>query len=63
MDIWGVPGVEAEAELISAAVMAMKSMGISAGDVVIRVNSRKILNGLMQQLGKAHIYSTVVADL
>lgn len=51
MDMWGVSGVEAEAELLSAAVMAMKSMGITSNDVVFRVNSRRILNALMKQLG------------
>ena len=51
MDIWGVSGVEAEAELLSAIVTSMKEMGITSGDVGIKINSRKILTGLMTQLG------------
>lgn len=51
MDIWGVAGVEAEAELLSAIVASMKDMGITSADVGIKVNSRKILTGLMTQLG------------
>jgi histidyl-tRNA synthetase len=37
MDIWGVPGVEAEAEILSALVSSLKSMGLSAEDVGIKV--------------------------
>lgn len=51
MDIWGVEGVEAEAELLSATVAAMKEMGITSADVGIKINSRKILTGLMTKYG------------
>jgi histidyl-tRNA synthetase len=43
MDIWGVPGVEAEAELLAAAVGAFRDMGLSPNDVGIKVNSRKVI--------------------
>ena len=51
MDIWGVISVEAEAELLSAVVASMKDMGITSKDVGIKINNRKILTGLMVQLG------------
>ena len=51
MDIWGVAGVEAEAELLSAIVTSFKEMGITSSDVGIKINSRKILTGLMASLG------------
>lgn len=51
MDIWGVQGVEAEAELLSAIVTSFKDMGIGPEDVGIKINSRKILTGLMASLG------------
>jgi hypothetical protein len=51
MDIWGVEGVEAEAELLSAIVTSFKDMGITADDVGLKVNSRKLLTGLMASLG------------
>jgi histidyl-tRNA synthetase len=51
MDIWGVEGVEAEAELLSAIVQTFKDMGITSADVGIKVNSRKILTELMSTLG------------
>lgn len=37
MDVWGVEGVEAEAELLSAVVTFFKSIGITAQDVGIKV--------------------------
>ena len=37
MDIWGVPGVEAEAELLSAVVTCFTDLGLTAADVGIKV--------------------------
>jgi histidyl-tRNA synthetase len=37
MDIWGVPGLDAEAELLSALVHSMRSMGLGPEHVVIKV--------------------------
>lgn len=37
MDIWGVSHVTAEAELISSIVQMLKSVQLSASDVVIKV--------------------------
>eukprot|EP01038_Epipyxis_sp_PR26KG_P005684 gene5684-7846_t len=51
MDIWGVDSIEAEVELISAAVFFMRDIGLTAKDVGIKINSRKLLNGLMESLG------------
>lgn len=39
MDIWGVPGVEAEAEVLSALVSSLQALGLTAQDVGIRVSS------------------------
>lgn len=50
MDIWGVPGVEAEAELISALVTAFKTMGLSSADLTIKVSSRKLLTCVFECL-------------
>jgi histidyl-tRNA synthetase len=51
MDIFGIPGVEAEAELLSAIVLSFQQMGLSAKDVGIKINSRRILNDLMKKVG------------
>jgi histidyl-tRNA synthetase len=43
MDIWGEPGVGAEAELLSAITLALERLGLGPADVQIRVNSRALL--------------------
>jgi histidyl-tRNA synthetase len=43
MDIWGEPGVAAEAELIAALFALLDSVGLARGDVLVRVNSRALL--------------------
>lgn len=43
MDIWGEPGVEAEAELLSAMFTALDGMGLTRGKVNVRLNSRALL--------------------
>jgi histidyl-tRNA synthetase len=53
MDIWGVAGVEAETELLSAIVTSFQDMGITSEDVGIKINSRKLLAGLTAKLGVA----------
>jgi histidyl-tRNA synthetase len=39
MDIWGVAGVEAEAELIAAVVTNIQALGLSSADVGIKVQT------------------------
>ena len=43
MDIWGEPGVEAEAELLSAMFTLIGRVGLAPGKVKIRLNSRALL--------------------
>ncbi len=43
MDIWGEPGVEAEAELLSAMMTTFDALGLARGKVQIRLNSRALL--------------------
>lgn len=50
MDIWGVSGIEAEAELLSAAITSFQQMGITSQDVGIKINSRKLVTSLMTSL-------------
>ncbi|MBI4020244.1 MAG: histidine--tRNA ligase [Candidatus Aenigmarchaeota archaeon] len=45
-DIVGSPSMEADAECIAAAVAALKELGFR--DFAVRLNSRKILNGLVE---------------
>ena len=45
MDVWGVPGVEAEAELIAAVFALLDRLGLARGDVRVRVSSRATARG------------------
>jgi histidyl-tRNA synthetase len=49
MDIWGEPGVEAEAELLSAMIAAMDALGLARGTVKIRLNSRALLEESLRE--------------
>jgi len=51
MDIIGVPNVAAEAELLSAIVSFFKRVGLTSKDIGIKVNSRKVLQGVLESLG------------
>jgi histidyl-tRNA synthetase len=51
MDVWGVNGVEVEAELISAMVTFFKRVGLSSEDVGIKVNSRNVIGEVLRELG------------
>jgi histidyl-tRNA synthetase len=51
MDIWGVDGLEAEVELLAAMITLFKSLGLTANDVGIKINSRTIIADMLQSLG------------
>ena len=51
MDIWGVEGIEAEVELLSAIVTLFKRIGLDSNDVGIKINSRKILQQVLTNAG------------
>lgn len=51
MDIVGVPGVVAEAELLSAVCGFFESVGITSKDVGLKVNSRKVLSAVLDKAG------------
>jgi histidyl-tRNA synthetase len=48
MDIWGEPGVTAEAELIAAIFHCLDCMGLPPGAAKVRVNSRALLEETLQ---------------
>lgn len=49
MDIIGVPGVEAEAELLSAIVTFFTKLNITSDDVGIKVSNRKVLQAVLEK--------------
>ena len=51
MDIWGVPGEQAEAELIRAMVAFYEKVGLTPDDVGIKVNSRLVIGEVLTELG------------
>jgi len=51
MDIFGAPEISAEAELLAAVVMFFKRVGVTSKDVVIRINSRQVLQQILEPLG------------
>lgn len=51
MDIWGVQGIQAEAELLAAMVHFFREVGLTPQDVGIKVNSRAILGEVLGALG------------
>jgi histidyl-tRNA synthetase len=50
-DVWGISGVEAEAELLSAMVTFFENVGLTSEDVGIKVNSRLVLSEVLSSLG------------
>jgi histidyl-tRNA synthetase len=51
MDIWGVAGEEADAELLSAMVTFFRKVGLTSEDVGIKVNSRLVIGEVLGGLG------------
>ena len=51
MDVFGVPAVTAEAELLAALVTFFIRVGLSAEDLVIKISNRKILQATLSGLG------------
>ncbi|MEI2386392.1 histidine--tRNA ligase [Breoghania sp. JC706] len=50
-DTVGAPSVQADAEMCMMMADAMEAVGIKRGDYVIRVNNRKVLDGVLEAIG------------
>ena len=50
-DTVGGPGVQADAEMCMMMADVMEAVGIKRGDYVIRVNNRKVLDGVLEAIG------------
>lgn len=60
MDIIGAKGISAEVELVCAACTAMQRFGLTAADVNVRVNSRRILQAIVEAAGvPPHLFTQV----
>ena len=52
-DTVGAPGVAADAEIAMLMADTLEAVGIARGDYVIKVNNRKVLDGVMEAIGLA----------
>ncbi len=52
-DTVGAPSVAADAEICAMLADCLEEVGIERGDYVVRVNNRKVLNGVMEVAGLA----------
>jgi len=50
-DTVGAPSVAADAEICMMAADVMEELGIARGDYVIKVNNRKVLDGVLEAIG------------
>ncbi|MER9753433.1 histidine--tRNA ligase [Mesorhizobium sp. M0166] len=50
-DTVGTPGVAADAEMAMMMADVMEALGIKRGDYVVRVNNRKVLDGVLEAIG------------
>ena len=50
-DTVGAPGVAADAEMCMMMADVMEALGIMRGDYVVRVNNRKVLDGVLEAIG------------
>ncbi|UNK37453.1 histidine--tRNA ligase [Shinella sp. H4-D48] len=50
-DTVGAAGVQADAEMCMMMADTMEALGIKRGDYVIRVNNRKVLDGMLEAIG------------
>lgn len=64
-DILGLPGQEAEVEVLSALISSMEAMGLTAEHVRVHVNDRRLLNAVLHHLEvpeESHLPVMVVMD-
>jgi histidyl-tRNA synthetase len=62
-DTVGAASVAADAEMCMMAADVMEAVGIARGDYVIRVNNRKVLDGVMEAIGiggEEHLHTRLV---
>lgn len=51
LDVWGVDGLQVEAELLSAAITFMKAVGLTSAEVGVKISTRAVLAELLPRLG------------
>lgn len=54
-DTVGAPGFHADAEMIAMGAEALRAVGMQDGEFVIRVNTRRLLNGVLDTVGASSV--------
>src|SRR4029079_13413225 len=49
--VWGAASMAADAEICMMAADTMEALGIARGQYVVKVNNRKVLDGVMESIG------------
>ena len=60
-DTVGAPGVSADAEMCMLMADTLEAVGIKRGDYVIKVNNRKVLDGVLEAAGVTKFYSDTMS--
>lgn len=50
-DTIGAPGLHADAEMVAMGAEAIRALGLETGEFVIRINTRRLLNGVLEDIG------------
>lgn len=50
-DSVGTPGFHADAEMVAMGAEAMRAVGLTDGEFVVRINTRRLLNSVLGQIG------------
>ena len=59
-EIFGSSRPDADAEIISLAIDSLNSLGLKKGDYIVKLNSRKLLEGLLAEfIGKSKIMDAI----
>ena len=66
IDIWGTTEISADAELISVLVTFFEEVGLTSGDIVIKISSRKVLEevlGILGVKGNQFAQTCIIVDI
>ncbi|MFN0207890.1 MAG: histidine--tRNA ligase [Planctomycetota bacterium] len=62
IDTVGTASMAADAEVCCILADALEALGIKRGDYLIKVNNRKVLNGVLERIGMENIVKSGAAD-
>lgn len=60
VELYGSPRAEADAEIINLVISCLKSLGLTAKDFVVKINNRKLVQGLLDLLAPKEAQDTIM---